>query len=267
MTSYWRPYVADERQRHTVEGDLRWNRRVVAPHLHTRRGVSVWLPPGYEASERHYPVIYMFDGQNLFDAQRAFLHSEWCVDESMTRLAAEGMAAIVVGVDHGGARRVAEYTPFGRGQGERTLDFIEQALMPRINRDFRTRQGPAATMICGSSMGGLMSMHAVMTRPQLFGGAGVFSPAFWPAGRAIYREVEGLLQWGTPQVRIYLDNGTAEPSALPMVRLLRAHGFTDGDSLLYVSERGGQHNEAAWARRFPAAIRFLLQGRGERDEG
>lgn len=261
MTNYWRPYATDGRL--SVVGDLRWNRRVLAPQLGVRRGVSVWLPPGYDAREqqsRCYPVIYMFDGQNLFDTQRAFLHSEWCVDETMAQLSDEGLEAIVVGVDHGGARRVAEYTPFGHGLGERTLDFFEQSLLPRINADFRTRSERETTLIAGSSMGGLMSLYALMTRPHLFGGAGVFSPAFWPAQRAIYRVVERVAERGAPPVRIYIDNGTREPSAAPMVRLLQAAGYRDGESLLYVSERGGEHNEAAWARRFPGAMRFLLRG-------
>jgi len=264
MASRWNCYP--NYALHPVTGDLRILRQLHAPQMGVRRNVQIWLPPCYEMPDYRdalWPVVYMFDGQNLFDAQRAFGNQEWGVDESMQALAGEGFGAIVVGIDHGGERRILEYTPYGEGQGERTLDFLEQTLMPRILRDFRTLPQREATFIGGSSMGGLMSLHAVMTRPHLFGGAAVFSPALWPARRAIYRTVEHA-QGTEPRARIYLDHGTDEPSARPMAELLRRRGHRDGETLCYVVEPGGRHDEAAWARRFPGAMRFLLAAFGRR---
>jgi predicted alpha/beta superfamily hydrolase len=256
MLSDWKHYPTQHP--HSVTGDLRWIRHFSLPQLHARRPVSVWLPPGYQSSTRRYPVIYMFDGQNLFDRERAFGHSEWHVDETMAHLAGEGMEAIVVAMDHGGERRVREYTPFGAGQGEATLDALEQQIKPRIDGEFRTQAGAEGAFVAGSSMGGLMSLYAVLKRPHLFGGAAVFSPALWPERRAIF----GLVEQATPPpVRIYIDHGTGEPSARPMAALLHARGYTAGGALLYVAERGARHTESAWARRFPDAVRFLLAGR------
>jgi predicted alpha/beta superfamily hydrolase len=252
--SRWQLYPGESP--HTAGGDVRWIRHMVMPQLHARRAVTLWLPPGYEQESRRYPVLYMFDGQNLFDEARAYGGVEWRVDESMATLAAAGLPAIVVGVDHGGERRVREYTPYGTGLGDRTLDFLEELLVPRMDAEFRTDAQAGGRFLVGSSMGGLMSLHGLATRPHLFGGAAALSPALWPAGRAIFRTVRAL-----PAAigRLYIDNGTAEPSAAPFVRLLREKGYADGESLRYVVEEGGTHSERAWAGRFPDAARFLLQ--------
>lgn len=251
--SAWRPYPSDFP--HQVAGDLRWIRRARIPQLGARRTLSLWLPPGYAEEERRYPVAYMFDGQNLFDTLRAFNQSEWRVDESMTRLAAEGLPAIVVALDHGGVHRVAEYTPFDGGRGEATLDYLANTLKPQIDATLRTLPDARNTLIAGSSMGGLMSLFAALTRPHIFGRAGVFSPALWPGRRRIFKVAAHAPR---SDARIYIDNGTAEPSAIAMVRLLRERGLRDGHDLVYVRERGGSHNEEAWARRFPGAMHFLL---------
>lgn len=253
--SAWTPYPVE--LPHTVTGELlRWSHCPLPP-LARSRAVSVWLPPSYHTSARRYPVIYMQDAQNLFDSGTSFSGEEWRVDETMQALSAEGLEAIVVGVDHAGKDRVREYTPFASawGHGHLYLKALTQSLKPRIDADFRTLPDRANTFIAGSSMGGLISLYAFFMFPLVFGGAGVFSPALWIAHGAIHETVRR-----TPTLpgRIYLDHGTRESTARPMAQLLREKGYAPGVDLLYVSEKGAHHTESAWARRFPDAVRFLL---------
>jgi predicted alpha/beta superfamily hydrolase len=260
----WRDYTDDyteqkeqaDRAPHTVTGTLLVDARAPHPQLGVRRPLYVWLPPSYAtAPERRYPVLYMHDAQNLFDAALAFGGREWQVDESLTALAAEGMEAIVVGISHGGRRRVRELTPFGANNlGEAYLACITDTIKPRVDATFRTLPERDHTTMVGSSMGGLMSLFAFFHRPDLFGAVGVLSPALWPAHGAI-----GNMVRRAPYVpgRIYLDNGTHEPSARPMAETLRTKGYNDAN-LRYVVDKGGHHSEADWARRLPNALRFLL---------
>lgn len=245
-----------------MAGDLLWWQRCPMAPIARTRPVFVWLPPSYRVSERRYPVFYMMDAQNLFDSPLTFAGSEWQVDESMRSLADDGHEAIVVAVNHAGPKRVAEYTPWANagGFGERFLDWLCGPLKSRIDAEFRTLPQREATSIAGSSMGGLISLYAFFTRSGTFGNAGVFSPALWVGERSIFQTVsDAVFSSG----RIYLDCGTREPTVRPMADLLRRKGYRDGQTLLYVRETGGRHEEAAWARRFPAAARFLLAGPGE----
>ena len=250
----WREYPS--LPPHTAEGNLLVYPRAPHPQLGVMRPLYVWLPPSYHRTPtQRYPVLYMHDAQNLFDAALAFNGTEWRVDETMTALAAEGREAIVVGVSHGEAQRVREMTPFGaNNRGEAYLACIADAIKPRIDAGFRTLPDREHTTIAGSSMGGLISLFAYFHRPDLFGAVGVFSPALWPAHGAISNMVGRA-----PFVpgRIYIDNGAHEPSARTMVDILRAKGYDDA-SLRYVFDKRGHHAEADWARRLPDALRFLL---------
>ena len=224
----------------------------------------------------------MNDGQNLFDAATSFA-GEWYADETMEELADEGIEAIIVGVPNMGDRRFHEYIPFPEPslqdvQGDAYVAFIADTLKPVIDRDFRTLPDPASTGIAGSSLGGLISLYAMFRRPQTFGLAGVFSPALRWGRRGIFPFVQRA---PFAQGRIYMDVGTAEGVGLvdggssqqtfaqqymnqvrKMDLLLLKKGYRDGQDLLYVEEEGGIHHESAWARRLPAALRFLLDGRG-----
>lgn len=251
----WSPYPTGAP--HTVCGDVRW-RRFFSPQLRSGRDVIVYLPPGHDAGRRRYPVVYMQDAQNLFDAATSYAGVEWQADETMQALADEGLPAIVVGVNHAGPERVQEYTPFAwlEGKGEAYLRFLSDTLMPVVNADFRTMTGPEATVIAGSSMGGLISLYAFFRYPEIFGLAGVMSPSLWVGRFAILDYVRAAQR---PAGRLYVDSGTREPTARPLVELLRQKGYGSGDDLLVVSERGAAHEEAAWARRLPGALRFLLR--------
>jgi predicted alpha/beta superfamily hydrolase len=276
----WQPYHELYRGNgHTVVGNVQALKRCWSPQLRNRRDIIVYLPPSYTTSTRHYPVIYMHDGQNLFDQATSFI-GEWEVDESMEALSQEGLEAIVVGIPNKGPQRLAEYSPFsdprfGGGRGDQYLTFIAETLKPRIDRDFRTLRDPAATGIIGSSMGGLISLYALFHRPDIFGFAGAMSPSLWFARGAIFPYIKSYQ--GTPG-KVYLDAGTAEGSnswantqsntkfsqryaanVREMSTLLQSKGYQPDHTLLYVEEEGAIHHESAWARRLRPALRFFLQ--------
>ncbi|HET7234691.1 MAG TPA: alpha/beta hydrolase-fold protein [Longimicrobium sp.] len=158
------------------------------PQLHRTRRVWVYLPPDYASSSKRYPVLYMHDGQNVFDDSTSGF-GEWGVDETLDSLYAAGdPGIIVVAVDHGGAKRLDEYSPFinprhGGGEGDAYVDFLARTLKPFIDRRYRTRPGRLSTGVAGSSMGGLISLYAALKYPDVFGRAGIFSPALWFSDR------------------------------------------------------------------------------------
>ena len=275
----WREYSdVYPKGRHTVVGEIKIVQGFESPQLGNRRNLLVYLPPSYRSSIRHYPVIYMNDGQNLFDAATSYA-GEWYMDETMEELADEGIEAIVVGIPNMGERRFHEYIPFPAPglqdvQGDEYVTFIADTLKPVIDRDFRTLPDPASTGIAGSSLGGLISLYAIFRRPETFGLAGVFSPALRFGRRGIFPFVQ---QAPFVEGKIYMDVGTAEGIGLvdggsaqqsfayqymnqvrKMNLLLLKRGYHAGEDLLYVEEEAGIHHESAWARRLPDALRFLL---------
>lgn len=264
-TAEWEDYPGDDGAEHTVDGTVRVLRGFRSPELENERDVLVYLPPSYGASQRRYPVVYMHDGQNLFDRATAF-GDEWDVDGTLERAARDGLEAIVVGVPNMGDARLDEYSPWrdrrhrAGGRGGAYCDFLVRTLKPRIDADFRTIPGREATGVAGSSMGGLISLYAFLRHPAVFGFAGVMSPALWFAGRSVFPYA---LERRFAPGRLYLDVGTNEGrEALHDVRrmkdLLTAKGYRAGRELMYVVEMGGQHHERAWARRLRRAFHFLL---------
>lgn len=256
--THWLDYPAYVRRHHTVVGALKVLPDVWSPQLDNQRDILVLLPPSYHSSDRRYPVIYMHDGQNLFDRGTGFAGQEWEVDETMQDLSAEGIEAIVVGIPHMNAQRIQEYNPFPTfrdGQGAQYLRFLTDTLKPMIDADFRTLPDRAHTGLIGSSMGGLISLYGFFHHADVFGFAGVMSPALWIAGGAIYDDV---LELPFTPGKLYLDNGTRESSARKMNALLIDKGYQPNRDLLYVVEPEAEHHEPAWARRLPDALRFLL---------
>ena len=277
-TNLWQDYRrAHPAAGHTVVGTLKVRERVWSPQLRNRRDILVHLPPSYEQGRRRYPVLYMHDGQNLFDEHTSYA-GEWHVDETMQTLGRYGIEAIIVGIPNMEGKRLTEYSPFdapdhGRGQGDRYLSFLAETLKPLIDRDFRTLKDRRHTGLMGSSMGGLISLYGFFHCQKVFGFAGVMSPSFWYANRAIYAYVQQA-----PYVpgKIYLDVGTREyggsvtekaarrqsrrhyAGVRHMKRILVRKGYRLRRELLVVEERGAGHNEPSWARRLPLALRFLL---------
>ena len=228
------------------------------------RDLTVYLPPSYGETDRRYPVLYMQDGQNLFDPEASFAGS-WRVDLAMNWAAARQREGIVVGVPNAGEDRIAEYSPFddpegGLGRGNEYVSHLAETIKPLVDARFRTLPQRETTGVVGSSMGGLISLVAFFARPDVFGIMGALSPSLWFAERAIF----GLLEAAPSEPgRLYLDVGRLEgPETLANARRLRdllgAKGYVQGAQLRYVEDRAGKHDEAAWGRRFRAALPFLL---------
>jgi predicted alpha/beta superfamily hydrolase len=231
---------------------------VTSPQLGSERTVLVYLPASYDAGERRYPVVYLQDGQNMFDPLTAFGGNTWQVGETMTLLASESIEAIVVAPYNMEKQRIEEYNPFAHwrgGRGTSYVEFVADTLKPIIDHDFRTLSDPEHTVIGGSSMGGLISLCAFCVRRDVFGGAIVMSPSLWVANGAAYRVAHEKLY---PGGKLYIDNGTRESSAQPLVAVALEKGYRHSNDLCYVQGRGERHTETAWARRLPGALRFVL---------
>lgn len=243
----------------TVVGELVVLPAVFSPQLHNTRDLLALLPPSYHHDlNKRYPVIYMHDGQNLFDRATGFAGHEWEVDETMLKLAREGLEAIIIGIPNT-PERFREYNPMPHdwgGYGDTYLSFIIDTIKPLVDGAFRTLPDRQHTGLMGSSMGGLISLYGFFQRSDTFGLAGVMSPSLWVGAGAIYHYVE---QRPFVDGKIYLDNGTREQSARKMNTTLIGKGYTAGTNLMYVAEPDGEHNEAAWSRRLPDALRFLLK--------
>ncbi len=241
------------------------------------RWLRVWLPPGYDDGEnlgRRYPVLYLNDGQNLFEAATSYAGVEWQVDETADRLIRGGEVPpmIFVGMDNAGKDRIREYMPHRsmhpmmlRVQGQRYPDFLMKEVMPFVERNYRVASGPEDTGLGGSSLGGLIALYTAMARPGVIGRLLLESPSLWASHRQVIKESRSVRIW--PE-RIYLGVGTAEAGSVEQSRtvtddvrelagILRRAVLSE-KRLRLVIEDGAGHNEAAWAERFPEALRFLF---------
>jgi predicted alpha/beta superfamily hydrolase len=261
----WKDYpAAVDRDNPRVVGSIKQLDSVYSPQLRNSRHLLVYLPPSYGRGHRHYPVIYMHDGQNLFDPATSFA-GEWAVDQTLEAASDEGLEAIVVGIPNIGAERTNEYSPFldeknGGGRGELYLRFLTETVKPLIDQDFRTLPDREQTGIAGSSMGGLISLYAFFRYRHVFGFAGVMSPSLWFAKHAV-------LDWVRRQPfaggRVYIDVGMKEgqktlDDVMTLRDILQAKGYRNLHDLLCVVDTAGDHSERAWARRLHRQMRFLL---------
>lgn len=234
------------------------------PQLNRYRRVWIYLPPDYNETSYGYPVLYMHDGQNVFDAKTSFA-GEWKIDETLNELHEKGDSGIiVVAIDNGGSNRTAEYTPwknaqYGGGDGAKYVDFLVEELVPYINASYRTRTEPKYTGIMGSSLGGLISTYAAVKYPKVFGKVGSFSPAYW-----INPEIFGLeYQNGSlTNTKIYQIAGTNESETmvsnmLKMHDSLLTHGL-GSDNIMSIDKTDGAHSEWFWAREFEDAYLWLF---------
>jgi predicted alpha/beta superfamily hydrolase len=236
------------------------------PQLGRTRRVWIYLPPQYSDTSKRFPVFYMHDGQNLFDAATAFQGNEWRVDETLNALAAQGEKnCIVVGVDNGGPTRLDEYTPHknpthGGGQGKAYAKFIVETLKPYIDANYRTKTDRTNTAVGGSSLGGLISMYIAAEYQNVFSKALIFSPSFWFADSCYTHVQQRGKQFG---MRYYFMAGTNEDATLvakisQMTTLLRGLGYTE-DELKTVLKTDGQHAEWFWAREYGAGYQWLFR--------
>jgi predicted alpha/beta superfamily hydrolase len=260
----------------SVTGDLRLH------EFHSRifrntRMLRVWVPPRYdeiENSARHYPVLYLNDGQNLFDRATAFAGVEWQVDETADRLIRQEVIPplIVVGIDNAQNDRIKEFLryrsfhpPVLRPQGKRYPDFLMNEVMPFVYERYRIARGPENTGLGGSSLGALISLYTVVERPGVFGRLLLESPSLFISNRRILKYSRALRQW--PE-RVFLAIGTREAGrddkdkqvvedVRVLEKILRRAGLNE-DRLMVKIDEGANHNEAEWAKRFPDAVSFLF---------
>ena len=235
------------------------------PQLNRNRRIWVYLPPDYANSQKYYPVLYMQDGQNLFDQSTSF-SGEWQVDETLNNLFQQGDdGIIVIGIDNGGANRINEYSPwvnpqYGGGQGDEYLEFIVNTLKPHVDSLFRTRPQREFTGIMGSSLGGLISHFGGIQYQNVFGKVGIFSPSYWFSNQAFAHTASTGRQ---SPMRIFLlagqleGNGSVVTQLNAMYDTLRQAGFSVSE-LQKVTHSDGQHSEWYWRREFSAAYQWLF---------
>jgi predicted alpha/beta superfamily hydrolase len=265
-------------RRHTRTGRIVEHNGVAASRLGNRRTVLVYLPESYdEAPKRRYPVLYMHDGQNVFDAATSFAGVDWGADETAERLTARGaMREIIIIAVYNTPEpgRENEYTPWKdprQGRGGRAADyahFLIHELKPFIDRTYRTLRGRRDTAVMGSSLGGLVSLYLGWTHPETFSMVAAISPSLWWADRAMIKAIEA--SGGKVDLRIWLDMGTEEgPKAKGdpgrcvkdlrgLKDILLSRGYVLGEDLGYFEDPGGKHHESAWAKRLWRPLLFLF---------
>jgi predicted alpha/beta superfamily hydrolase len=259
------PNQTEERQatdlrRHTLTSEL----------LGGERQLIVFVPEGYDADpERRYPVLYMQDGQNLFDPATSYVPGKyWRLDQTAQWLIREGRIEpiIIVGIYHAAEKRVDEYTPTkdakrNGGKGDKYLKALTEEIKPFIDREYRTHSCPWNTAIGGSSLGGLLTLYAGLEYPQVFGKLAVMSPSAWWDRRFMVRRVDKLSI--RPRLSIWLDIGTREGAgtlvdARALRQALEEKGWRQNADLRYFEATGAAHDEAAWADRVAPMLEFLF---------
>lgn len=239
------------------------NEAFAMPQLDRTRRIWIYLPPDYDESKRSYPVLYMHDGQNLFDDRTSFV-GEWGIDESLNTLFEQGDSGlIVVGIDHGGFHRLDEYTPwvneeYGGGEGAAYAQFLVESLKPHIDANYRTLPEREHTGIMGSSLGGLISLYASIEYQEVFSRSGIFSPSLWFSEDAFtHVSTTGKRE----DMRFFIMGGELEgegliPAMESLVETMKEAGFSDEEIKMQVDSHG-EHTESYWRREFPDAYLWL----------
>ncbi len=262
-------------------GDLRW-KNVSSQLLQGERRVTVWLPPQYRSEpQRHFPVVYFLDGQNVFDTARSAFGNEWKADEAASNLAVAkpNNSPIVVAIDNS-PQRMQEYTPAKHtlnkqvvgGDADTYLRFLCEEIKPWIDTTFRTQSEPSSTTLVGSSLGALMVLHALRTRPDVFGNGIAMSPSLFWGDFAIENSYAAWAKEPhvTPgKLRLWIDMGTQEGKsdrgrqelldAMQRLEKIIHDSMGERIELEIMIDPEGEHNEAAWARRLPNALNAVLE--------
>jgi predicted alpha/beta superfamily hydrolase len=250
---------------HTLTGDIRAHKNFQSNILNNDRDVLVYLPPGYELTKtRRYSVLYLHDGQNLFDGATSFIPGqEWQVDETAQRSIAAGQIQplIIVGINNAGKDRINEYTPAADakykmgGKADLYGRMLVEELKLFVDSRYRTKRDADHTGLGGSSLGGLVSLYLALKYPAVFGRTAVVSPSVWFANKQIVHYVDALRK--KQKVRIWIDMGTKEgqgaeeaQQTIKDARLLQEalvkKGWKPGKDLNYFEAAGAEHNERAW---------------------
>ena len=241
--------------------------------LRNQRDLIVYLPPGYDDQpQRHFSVLYLHDGQNLFDGSTSFIPGmDWHVGHTADHYIREGRVdpLIIVGIYNTGKQRLGEYTPtraprLGGGRANRYAKFLLEEVQPMVKGKYRVLGGAENTGIGGSSLGGLVSLYLGLRQPQMFGKIAALSPSVWWNQRVILRFAAAAPVHPLP--RIWLDIGTREGQRIVddverFREILQRKGWQLGRDLAYQRIEGAEHNEAAWAARVGPFLEFLFPAR------
>ncbi len=266
--------LADE-ETSTPHVRLRLRKAFKSSSLPDNRDVIVYLPSGYdEEPERSYPVLYLHDGQNLFDGRTSFVKGRtWMVREHADEAieAGEVEPLVIVGIYNTGDRRLAEYTheynwQMGGGEADKYGDLLTKELMPWIASQYRVRQDRENTGMGGSSLGGLVTLYLGLRHPHVFGKLAILSPSVWWNHKSIlgYLNEHAPQMWERP--RVWLDVGDHEGQRTlrdveHLARRLKANGWRPGESMHFEKVHGGAHDEASWADRVRPMLKFLFPAR------
>ena len=235
------------------------------PHLGATRKISALLPYDYYTSDKIYPVLYLQDGQNLFNPDAPY--GDWAIDKSLGKMASKGQKDIViVAIDHGETERIKEYLPyyhpqFGQGKGKYYIQFMKEKLIPYINRKYRTLTDYQHTGIGGSSMGGLISLYAGIKEPEVFGKLMIFSPSLW-VSRMIFNDSSSFKP--LEQSALYLYAGGREsmkhlPNVMRLEAILKRKEIKGMPLNFKLSvNNDGEHAEVYWRKEFPKALKWLF---------
>jgi predicted alpha/beta superfamily hydrolase len=258
----WRDDFAAVTKMHTASKQVHvMDTAFFIPQLNRARRIWIYLPEGYEKTKKEYPVMYMHDGQNIFDEYTSGF-GEWGIDECLDSLIHAGkQACIVVGIDNG-PKRKNEYNPFtfrdfGEGEGDLFLNFITQTLKPFIDKKYRTLPSKENTIIAGSSMGGLISYYAMIKQPQVFGKAGIFSPAFW-AAPAINSLTDSLAAKVNGKFFFYMGGQEGGSYVNDMLAIQELLGEKSAAMIYSVIHDEGLHNEKAWRKWFAEFYTWIM---------
>ena len=235
---------------------------IEAPQLKTFKKIWVYLPKNYTASTKKYPVIYMHDAQNLFDAKTSYV-GEWNVDETLDSINAQ---VIVIGIEHGGDKRIDELTPYknpkyGGGKADDYLAFIVKTLKPKVDATYRTKTNARNTAIFGSSLGGLVSFYAAVKYPEVFGKVGCFSPSFW-FGRKEMNDLLAKTKDFDTKVYFLCGDNEGDADVIPDMKNVEHWVNTKRCECKKLNKeviiKGGQHNEKMWRENFKKAYLWLF---------
>ena len=232
------------------------------PQLKRARRVWIYLPEDYKNSKKHFPVLYMHDGQNVFDEATAYA-GEWGVDEYFDSVHENGIQSIVVAIDNGGTKRMNEYCPydmkkFGKGEGNAYIDFIVKTLKPFIDKHYRTLKDKTNTSVAGSSMGGLISFYAILKYPKVFGGVGIFSPSLWVAPK-MFTEIKTKAPKVNSKIYFYIGKMEDEKMVQDMLKAFELMSKYSKSEMTLVIRDDGKHNEPTWRREFPLFYEWLIK--------
>lgn len=233
-----------------------------APQLKGTKKIWVYLPKDYSASAKKYPVIYMHDAQNLFDAKTSYV-GEWNVDETLDSINAQ---VIVIGIEHGGDKRIEELTPYPHpkyagGKADAYLDFIVNTLKPKVDATYRTKTNAKNTVIMGSSLGGLVSFYAALKYPDIFGKVGCFSPSFW-FNRNEMNELMAKTEDFKTKVYFLCGDNEGDADVIPDMEQVEKWVNSKRCECKKLNKKvivkGGQHNEKLWREHFKKAYLWLF---------